>query len=35
MRTIFVVSDLPLAQLRPLLEARFGNWRAPPASRAG
>jgi predicted Zn-dependent peptidase len=26
--TIFVVSDLPLAQLRPLLQARFGNWRA-------
>ena len=25
--TIFVVSDLPLAQLRPLLQARFGTWR--------
>ena len=31
--TIFVVSDLPLAQLVPLLEARFGNWR-PPAGAA-
>ena len=27
--TIFAVGDLPLAQLVPLLEARFGNWRAP------
>jgi predicted Zn-dependent peptidase len=31
--TIFVVSDLPLARLRPLLQARFGNWR-PPAGVA-
>jgi predicted Zn-dependent peptidase len=31
--TIFVVSDQPLAQVRPLLEARFGNWR-PPAGVA-
>jgi len=31
--TIFAVSDLPLTQLRPLLEARFGNWRAPSAPR--
>jgi predicted Zn-dependent peptidase len=31
--TIFVVSDLPLAQLRPLLQARFGTWR-PPAGVA-
>jgi zinc protease len=26
---IFVVGDVPLAQIVPLLEARFGNWRAP------
>jgi predicted Zn-dependent peptidase len=25
--TIFVVSDLPLAQITPLLQARFGSWR--------
>jgi zinc protease len=31
--TIFVVSDMPLAQLRPLLEARFGNWRPPARAR--
>ena len=29
MRPIFVVGDLPLAELVPLLEARFGNWAAP------
>jgi zinc protease len=33
--TIFVVSDLPLAQIRPLLEARFGNWRAAPGVARG
>jgi zinc protease len=27
---IFVVSDLPLAELQPLLEQRFGTWAAPP-----
>ena len=27
--TIFVVGDTTLAELQPLLEARFGNWRAP------
>ena len=27
--TIFVVGDLPLAELMPLLEARFGTWAAP------
>jgi zinc protease len=27
--TIFVVSDLPLAQVTPQLEAAFGDWRAP------
>jgi zinc protease len=31
---IFTVSDLPLAELVPLLEARFGNW-APPAAARG
>jgi len=31
--TIFVVSDLPLAQLVPQLEARFGNWQPPSAPR--
>ncbi|PSJ41778.1 peptidase M16 [Sphingomonas deserti] len=27
--TIFVVGDLPLAEIVPQLEARFGNWTAP------
>ncbi|WP_420479488.1 M16 family metallopeptidase [Brevundimonas sp. FT23028] len=27
--TIFVVSDLPLAEVTPQLEAAFGDWRAP------
>jgi predicted Zn-dependent peptidase len=27
--TIFVVSDLPLSQVTPQLEAAFGNWQAP------
>lgn len=27
--TIFAVGDLPLADLVPMLEARFGNWAAP------
>ena len=31
--TIFVVGDLPLAELVPQLEARFGDWR-PPARAA-
>jgi predicted Zn-dependent peptidase len=31
---IFTVSNLPLAELLPLLEARFGNW-APPAAPKG
>ncbi|MEA3015227.1 MAG: zinc protease [Sphingomonadales bacterium] len=30
---IFVVSDTPLAQLVPMLEARFGDWRAPAVPR--
>jgi predicted Zn-dependent peptidase len=30
--TIFVVSDLPLATLQPLLESRFGKWTAPGAA---
>lgn len=32
--TIFAVGDLPLAELVPMLEARFGNW-APPAAAKG
>jgi zinc protease len=31
--TLFVVSDTPLAQLVPMLESRFGNWRAPAIPR--
>jgi predicted Zn-dependent peptidase len=31
---IFVVSNLPLSELQPQLEARFGNW-APPAAAKG
>jgi len=31
---IFVVSDRPLSEIQPLLEARFGNW-APPAAAKG
>ncbi|HEX6376880.1 MAG TPA: pitrilysin family protein [Allosphingosinicella sp.] len=27
--TIFVVGDIPLAELVPMLEARFGNWTPP------
>jgi predicted Zn-dependent peptidase len=30
---IFVVSDRPLAELQPLLEARFGRWTAPPSNK--
>jgi predicted Zn-dependent peptidase len=30
---IFIVGDLPLAQIVPLLETRFGNWRAPAAAK--
>jgi predicted Zn-dependent peptidase len=30
---LFVVSDLPLAELRPQLEAAFGNWRAPTTAK--
>ena len=30
---IFVVSDRPLADIKPLLEARFGGWAAPSAAR--
>jgi predicted Zn-dependent peptidase len=30
---IFVVSDVPLTQLLPMIEARFGNWQAPSAPR--
>ena len=31
--TIFAVSDLPLDQLVPQLEARFGEWRPPAVAR--
>ncbi len=31
---LFVVSNLPLGELQPQLEARFGNW-APPAAAKG
>ncbi|MFC7377028.1 M16 family metallopeptidase [Brevundimonas sp. GCM10030266] len=31
--TIFVVSDLPLAQVTSQLEAAFGDWRAPSAAK--
>ena len=31
--TIFAVGDMPLSELTPLLERRFGNWRAPRESR--
>jgi len=30
---IFVVSDVPLRQLLPMIEARFGNWQAPAVPR--
>jgi predicted Zn-dependent peptidase len=30
---IFIVSDRPLAELQPLLEARFGQWTPPAAAR--
>lgn len=32
---MFVVSDRPLRQLRPLLEARFGAWRGAPGVAPG
>jgi predicted Zn-dependent peptidase len=31
--TIFAVGDIPLAELVPMLEARFGNWAAPAAPK--
>ena len=31
---IFVVSDRPLSEVQPLIEARFGNWAPPAAARA-
>jgi predicted Zn-dependent peptidase len=30
---VFIVSDVPLAQLQPMLEQRFGTWRAPAAAK--
>ena len=32
--TIFVVGDTSLAEIQPMLEARFGDW-APPAAAQG
>jgi len=32
---IFVVGDIPLARLVPMLEARFGSWRAPAGVERG
>ncbi len=31
---LFIVSDRPLAEIQPLIEARFGNW-APPTAAKG
>ena len=33
--TLFVVGDVTMAELRPLLESRFGSWRADPAVAKG
>jgi predicted Zn-dependent peptidase len=30
---IFVVSSLPLTEVKPLLDARFGNWTAPASAK--
>ena len=30
---IYVVSNLPLAEIMPLLEARFGGWAAPAVAK--
>jgi predicted Zn-dependent peptidase len=30
---LFIVSDRPLSEVQPLLEARFGNWAAPAAAK--
>ncbi|HYU95033.1 MAG TPA: pitrilysin family protein [Sphingomicrobium sp.] len=30
---IFIVSSLPLSEVKPLLDARFGNWAAPAAPK--
>jgi zinc protease len=30
---IFIVSDQPLAELQPMLEARFGDWAAPATAK--
>ena len=30
---IFVVSSLPLSEVQPLLDARFGNWTAPGGAK--
>ncbi|HEX6741700.1 MAG TPA: pitrilysin family protein, partial [Sphingomicrobium sp.] len=30
---IFIVSSLPLSEVKPLLDARFGNWTAPAAPK--
>ena len=31
--TVFVVSDLPLSEITPQLEAAFGDWRAPATAK--
>jgi zinc protease len=30
---LFIVSDRPLAEVQPLIEARFGNWTPPPGPK--
>jgi predicted Zn-dependent peptidase len=30
---IYVVSDRPLSEIEPLIEARFGNWAPPPVAK--
>jgi predicted Zn-dependent peptidase len=30
---IFIVSDLPLSEVKPLLESRFGHWSAPAVAK--
>lgn len=31
---IFIVGDITLAEIKPLLEARFGDWPVPPVAKA-
>ena len=30
---LFIVSDRPLSEIKPLIEARFGNWTPPPVPK--